>query len=72
MVIRVYGNVDAWRSKRQDTIVGDTTEAEIIAMTSAGKGLMWVKHLLVDLYFCPEKPVLYCDRCQCVEQIAGP
>ena len=62
MVIRVYGNTVAWRSKRQDTIAGDTTEAEIIAMTSAAKSLMWLKYLLVDLHFRPEKPVLWGDN----------
>ena len=49
MVIRVYGSCVVWRSKRQDTIASDTTEAEIIAMTSAAKELMWVKKLLVAL-----------------------
>ena len=62
MVVRVYGNVVSWRSKRQDTIAGDTTEAEIIAMTSAAKELMWVKQLLVDLRLRPFRPVLYGDN----------
>jgi hypothetical protein len=62
MVIRVYGSCVVWRSKRQDTIASDTTEAEIIAMTSAAKELMWVKKLLVDLNMRPERPILWGDN----------
>ena len=40
MVLRMYGNCVFWRSKRQDIIAGDTTEAEMIAMSSAANELM--------------------------------
>ena len=43
MVLRMYGNCVVWRSKRQDIIAGDTTEAELIAMSSAANELMWIK-----------------------------
>ena len=35
MVWRMHGNCVFWRPKRQDIIAGDTTEAELIAMSSA-------------------------------------
>ena len=45
MVLRMYGNCVFWRSKRQDIIAGDTTEAELIAMSSTANELMWAKQL---------------------------
>ena len=43
MVLRMHGNCVFWRSKRQDIIAGDTTEAELIAMSSAANELMLIK-----------------------------
>ena len=40
MVLRMYGNCVSWRSKRQDIIAGDATEAELIAISSAANELM--------------------------------
>jgi hypothetical protein len=61
-LVRVYGNCVFWRSKRQDTIAGDTTEAELIAMSSAANELMWSKQLLLDLHLKPVRPVLWGDN----------
>ena len=33
MGLRIYGNCVFWRSKRQDMIAGDTTEAELIVIS---------------------------------------
>ena len=49
MVFRKYGNCVFWRSKRQDIIAGDTTEAELIAMSSAANELTWIKQLALTL-----------------------
>ena len=62
LVLRVYGNTVFWRSKRQPITAGDTTEAELIAMSSAANELMWAKQLLLDLHLRPEKPVLWGDN----------
>ena len=43
MVVRMYGNCVFWRSKRQEIIAGDTTEAELIAMSSTANELRWAK-----------------------------
>ena len=48
MVLRMYGNCVSWRSKRRDIIAGDTTEAELIAMSSAANELVWIKQLCTD------------------------
>ena len=62
LLVKVYGNPVFWRSKRQPVTAGDTTEAELIAMSSTANELMWNKKLLVDLHLFPEKPVLWGDN----------
>ena len=61
MVLRMYGNCLFWRSKRQDIIAGDTTEVELIAMSSAANELMWIKQLCPDLSITAKKPTLWGD-----------
>ena len=41
-MLMMYGNCMLWRSKRQDVTAGDTTEAELIAMSSAVNELTWL------------------------------
>ena len=40
-------------------IVGDTTEAELIAMSSAANELMWLKQLCTDLSLSAFMPTLW-------------
>ena len=61
MVLRMYGNCVFWRSKRQDIIAGDTTKAELIAMSSAANEAMWIKQLCTDLSITAEKSTLCGD-----------
>ena len=61
MVLRMYGNCVFWRSKRQDIIAGDTTEAELIAMSRAANELMWIKQLCTELNITAKKPTLWGD-----------
>ena len=62
MVLRKYGNCVFWCSKRQDIIAGDTTEAELIAMSSAANELMWIKQLCTELSTTAKKPTLWGDN----------
>ena len=62
MVVRMYGNCVFWRSKRQEIIAGDTTEAEMIAMSSTTNELMWAKQLCTDLSLTARKPTLWGDN----------
>ena len=50
------------RSKRQEIISGDTTEAELIAMSNTANELMWAKHLCTDLGLTAQKPTLWGDN----------
>ena len=62
MVVRMYGNCVFWRSKRQDIIAGDTTEAELIGMSTAANELMWLKKFRTDLAIDASKPTLWGDN----------
>ena len=62
MLLRMYGNCVFWRSKRQDIIAGDMTEAELIAMSTAANELMWFKQLCTDLSITAKKPTLWGDN----------
>ena len=62
MVLRMYGNCVFVRVKRQDIVAGDTTEAELIAMSSAANELMWIKQLCTDLSIPAEKPTPWGDN----------
>ena len=59
MVLRMYGNCVFRCSKRQDIIAGDTTEADLIAMSSAAHELMWIKQLCTDLNISAKTPTLW-------------
>ena len=62
MVLRLYGNCVFWRSKREDIIAGDTTEAELIDMSSAVNDVMWLKQLCTDLSITAKNPTLWGDN----------
>ena len=49
MVMRMYGNCIFWRSKSQEIVAGDMTEAELIAMSRTANELMWAKQVCTDL-----------------------
>ena len=61
-MLMMYGNCVLWRSKRQDIIAGDTTEAELIGMSAAANELMWLKNFCTDLAIDAKKPMLWGDN----------
>ena len=61
-MLMMYGNCVFWRSKRQDIIAGDTTEAEVIGMSTAANELMWLKKFCTDLAIDASKPTLWGDN----------
>ena len=61
-MLMTYGNCVFGRSKRQDIIAGDTTEAELIGMSAAANELMWLKKFCTDLAIEAMKPTLWGDN----------
>ena len=61
-MLMMYGNCVFWRSKRQHIIAGDTTEAELIGMSTTANELMWLKKFCTDLAIDTSKPTLWADN----------
>lgn len=55
------GGAVSWQSKLQKCVALSTTEAEYIAMTEAGKEMLWLTRFLQQLGIKLEKTVIYCD-----------
>ena len=61
-MLMMYRNCAFWRSKGQAVIAGDTTAAELIAMSSAGNEWMWLKQLSFDPGLNVYMPTLWGDN----------
>jgi hypothetical protein len=55
------GGAVSWQSKLQKCVALSTTEAEYVAMTEAGKEMLWLKRFLQELGMKQEKYVIHCD-----------
>jgi hypothetical protein len=62
LVVRLFGNCMSWRAKRQSIVAGDTTEAELVAMSSAANEVMWTKQFCTDLGLVANRPILWGDN----------
>jgi ribonuclease HI len=51
----------SWMSRLQKIVAISTTEAEYVAVTEAGKELIWLKGLLTELGFIQKHNSLYSD-----------
>ena len=71
-MLMMYGKCVFWRSKRQAVIAGDTTEAELIARSSAANELMWLKQLCSDLSLNVYMPTLWGENKGANLQVTNP
>ena len=55
------GGAVSWQSKLQKCVALSTTEAEYIAVTEAGKELVWIKTFFKELGMQQDEYVVYCD-----------
>jgi hypothetical protein len=60
-VYTLGGTAVCWASKLQKIVAFSTTEAEYVAMTEAGKEMVWLKGFLDELGKKNEKSVLHSD-----------
>ncbi|CAL9009674.1 unnamed protein product, partial [Prunus brigantina] len=59
----VGGNLVTWRSKKQKVVSRSSAKAEYRGMAQGVCELLWLRRLLRDLGFGPQKPMdLYCDN----------
>lgn len=67
-VLKVFGNVISWSSKKQNCVALSSTEAEYIALCPAVTEVLFVKQLLLDLDISFEQPpVIYEDNQSCIK-----
>ncbi|CAL8154939.1 unnamed protein product [Prunus armeniaca] len=59
----VSGNLVTWMSKKQKVVSQSSAEVEYRGMAQGVCKLLWLRRLLRDLRFAPQKPMdLYCDN----------
>lgn len=61
--IFICGNLVTLRSKKQNVVARSSSEAEYHAIAKTVCELFWIRNLLQELRFSPNKPiVMYCDN----------
>ncbi|KAI9035423.1 Ty1/Copia family ribonuclease HI [Aspergillus affinis] len=67
LVCLLYGGPVDWHAGKQKTVLTSTTEAELLAISKAGKNVFWWKHLFNVLQFnLQHKISIKCDNRQTV------
>ena len=63
----LYGGPIDWRASKQKTITTSSTEAELLAISEAGKTVQWWKRLFAAIGFDPEHHLtIRCDNMQTI------
>lgn len=55
-VFLLFGAAVSWRSQRQPTVAGSSTEAEYMGLYSATQEMVWLRRLLKDLKVLDDEP----------------
>jgi len=67
MLITLFGGPIAWRSSKQKTVTTSTTEAELLALSTTAKELLWLERFFTSITFNLEhKPHIGCDNLQTI------
>jgi hypothetical protein len=62
-VITIDGGAVSWMSKKQELVTLSTMEGEYVAATHAAKELLWLRHLIGDVFQLLCQPILlHCDN----------
>lgn len=68
----LFGGPIDWKATLQRCVTKSTTEAELIAASSAGTELLWWWRLFKDIKFDPDnKQILYCDNQQTIRLVTA-
>ena len=70
-VFVMCGGAVSWQSKKQSTIALSSTEAELMAITSSTKELLWYRHHLGGIGLSHTQPTTLLVDSQCAMDIAN-
>ncbi|CAP93695.1 Pc16g10250 [Penicillium rubens Wisconsin 54-1255] len=48
-ICKLYGGPINWKASKQKTVITSTTEAELLALSEAGKAVQWWRRVLESL-----------------------
>jgi hypothetical protein len=66
-LITLFGGPIAWQSSKQKTVTTSTTEAELLALSTTAKELLWLERFFRSIKFDPEHPIhVGCDNQQTI------
>lgn len=72
-VIKLYGSVVAWATRKQSSVALSTTEAELMALCSTSCELIWLANLLSSIGCVVMEPVnIFEDNQPCIALIVDP
>ena len=68
----LYGGLITWKAQKQRTVTTSTTESELLALSQAGRELIWWKRFFNSIGFnLDEEVTLYCDNRQALRVVTS-
>ena len=68
---KLFDTVIDWRASKQCTVTISTTETELLAISEAGKSVLWWKHLFFTIDFDSEHDLfIKCDNAQTIDLLS--
>lgn len=71
-LIKIFGNIVAWVTRKQNCVALSSTEAELVAMCSAVQDSLWFKRLLDDINIKVNNFIVYEDNQGCIALVKNP
>ena len=69
----LYNGLIDWKASKQRTVITSSTEAEFLAISSAGKELIWWGRFFEEISFwLPHNPIIQCDNRQTIRILTNP
>lgn len=68
----LYGGLITWKAQKQRTVTTSTTESELLALSQAGRELIWWKRFFKSIGFHLDEDItLYCDNRQALRVVSS-
>ncbi|CAD6505921.1 BgTH12-06853 [Blumeria graminis f. sp. triticale] len=68
----LYGGLITWKAQKQRTVTTSTTESELLALSQAGREVIWWERFFKDIGFALDEEItLYCDNRQALRVVTS-